>query len=100
MVVLLIVVVFLCMRPQVFLCMWLGSNGPDRGPVGHTGSVGLVVGPRASMSLDNVHGQFCSMNLWGCAVSGWIQVCNIFTPCHMVRASSLVGTDDILFIYG
>ena len=60
--------------------MWLGSSGPDQGPVGHTGSMGLVVGPRASLGLIIVYGQFCFVNLWGCAMSGWIQVCSMFSP--------------------
>ncbi len=41
------VVVLLCVGPQLSVYMWLGSSGPDLGPVGHTGSMGLVVSPRA-----------------------------------------------------
>ncbi len=47
-----------------------------------------------------VDGQFCCINIGGWSVSGWIWVCSIFSPCHMIRVSNPVGTSDILLVHG
>ncbi len=72
------VVVLMCVRPQLLVCTWLGSSGPDLGPGEHTRSEGLVVGPGPAVvliaSIDNI-----VVSTYGvCAVGRWIQIGGMF----------------------
>ena len=88
----------MCVRPQLLVCTWLGSSGPDLGPGEHTRSEGLVVGPGPAVvliaSIDNI-----VVSTYGvCAVGRWIQIGGMFFQWHRVRASGPFGTSDILFL--